>query len=137
MLHKITSVALIIAGLAGAGFIAGAIGGYMGAASGSSDYTGFQSLEGTIIGTMVGFPLGVALGLLVLWKLFKVKGSMLFGMFGAVAGVLVVLLLAEPLHINLYSTGIVTFFILTPPVLATTGYLYKRIMPRPKGPVSG
>jgi hypothetical protein len=135
-LRKIVSVAMIIAGLAGAGFIVGIIGGYMGAASGTNDYTGFQSLAGTIIGTMAGYPVGVALGLLVLRKLFKVFGSMLFGIIGAVAGVLVVLVLAEPLHINLYSTGIVTFFILTPPVLATIGYFYKRIIPRRKGPAS-
>ena len=128
---------MIIAGLAGSGFIAGVLGGLLAAASFSGNTESMESLGVVIMGTIIGYPIGIALGLLVLRKLFRVNGSLIFGIVGGVVGVLLVLLLAEPLHLNLYTNVIVTFFLLVPPVLATIGYFYTRIVPYRNSLTSG
>ena len=96
-----------------------------------------ESLGAVITGTIIGYPLGIALGLLVLRKLFRVNGSMVYGIAGGVAGVLLVLLLSEPLHLNIDNNAIVAVFLLMPPVLATAAYFYARTIPRRKSLTSG
>jgi hypothetical protein len=99
--------------------------GFLAAASCSKNSESMESLGAVIAWTIVGFPIGIALGLLVFRKVFKVGGSLVFGIAGGVVGVLLLLLLAEPLHLNIYTDALVIVFVLVPPAIATAGYFYK------------
>jgi len=128
-LRKFIVLIFIVGGLLFTGFIFGILGGILGAASTRSSADGMASLAGALIGTIAGYPVGIVVGLLVLRFLFHVDGKLLYGVIGAVAGVVLIFVLAEPLHLfNIYNNILAVIFLLLPPLLAIAGYFYLRIV---------
>jgi len=128
-LRKFIVLIFIFGGLLFTGFIFGILGGILGAASTRSSADGMASLAGALIGTIAGYPVGIVVGLLVLRFLFHVDGKLLYGVIGAIAGVVLIFVLAEPLHLfNIYNNILAFIFLLLPPLLAIAGYFYLRIV---------
>jgi uncharacterized protein YacL len=86
---------------------------------------GWGDLVGAVMGIVAGYPLGIIIGQVIIKKGFHFEGSLLLGVTGVILGVALVMLLAEPLHLNANSYVLFgTLFILTP-LLGTFGYHLK------------
>jgi hypothetical protein len=108
------------------GFVVAVPGLLIGARVGNS-FGGFGDLVGAIAGMIFGYPLGVALGVLVFSRVFKFPGSPWLGALGAVLGMAVVLILAEPLNLNNNSNLMLGSMFLGTSLLATWGFHLKKV----------
>jgi hypothetical protein len=101
------------AGLIGARLFAGASGGW-------------GDLIAAIIGAMIGYTIGVSLGVYVIGKRLGGRGGYWRALLGGVIGALLVLLAAEPLHLNQNTAVLQIFLIALPPIGATLGFNMSR-----------
>jgi hypothetical protein len=91
-----------------------------------NNIAGWGGLVGAIMGIIVGYPLGIIIGQVIIKKGFHYEGSLLLGAIGAILGAALVMLLAEPLHLNVNSYVLFgTLFVVTT-LLGTFGYHIKR-----------
>jgi uncharacterized membrane protein len=98
------------------------LGSWVGAKLGSGTSTGWGDIIGALFGSVLAYPVGFVAGLwLVAWQL-HFPHSLWRGIFGAVLGLLVVLLLAEPLRLNRDSRVMVALLYLVPSVAALLGF---------------
>jgi hypothetical protein len=105
---------LMIAGSIAGGLVVSGFGWWLGRVLGQSSSNPFGDLIGILLGIGTGYPLGVSLGL---WLTARRIGhpvrfwrTLLFAVLGAG----IVLLLAEPLHLNLYPRLLWALFFLLP-----------------------
>ncbi|XUX00313.1 MAG: hypothetical protein TUN42_10580 [Dehalogenimonas sp.] len=115
--------------------LASAFGGYVfaivGALLGSklidwNSYGGFGGLVGAIAGMIIGYALGVVFGVLVFSKAFKYRGSIWLAALGALAGMMIILGLAEPLNLNSNSDLMLWSVVILTALLATWGFHLKK-----------
>jgi len=98
------------------------LGSWVGAKLGSGASTRWGDIIGALFGSVLAYPVGFVAGLwLVAWQL-HFPHSLWRGIFGAVLGLLVVLLLAEPLRLNRDSRVMVALLYLVPSVAALLGF---------------
>jgi len=108
------------AGLIGARLVAGAS-------------AGWGDLIAAIIGAIIGYTIGVSLGVYLIGRWLNRRNGIStrrraywLALLGSVLGVALVLLAAEPLHLNSNTVVLQTFLIIFPPIGATLGFNMRR-----------
>ena len=102
------------------------LGSWVGAKLGSGASSGWGDIIGALFGSVLAFPVGFVAGMwLVTWRL-HFPHSLWRGIFGAVLGLVLVLLLAEPLRLNRDSRVMGTLLYLVPSVAALFGFNQSR-----------
>ena len=92
--------------------------------AGASD--GWGDLIAAIIGAMIGYTIGVSLGVYLIGNQLGGRGGYWRALLGGVIGAVLVLLAAEPLHLNQNTAVLQTFLIALPPIGATLGFNMRR-----------
>ena len=92
--------------------------------AGASD--GWSDLVAAIAGAMIGYTIGVSLGVYVIGKRLGGRGSYWRALLGAVIGVALVLLAAEPLQLNQSTMLLQASLIALPAIGATLGFNTRR-----------
>jgi hypothetical protein len=92
-----------------------------------NSFGGFGGLVGAIAGMIIGYPLGVTFSIMVFSRVFKYQGSILLAAAGAIAGMALTLILAEPLKLNSNSNLMLWTAVILTSLLATWGFHLKRI----------
>lgn len=109
------------------------LGSWVGAKLGSGASSGWGDIIGALFGSVLAFPVGFVAGMwLVAWRL-HFPHSLWRGIFGAVLGLVLVLLLAEPLRLNRDSRVMGTLLYLVPSVAALFGFNQPRYESGPAG----
>jgi threonine/homoserine efflux transporter RhtA len=110
------------------------LGSWAGAKLGSGASDGWGDIIGALFGSVLAFPVGFVAGIwLVAWRL-HFPHSLWRGIFGAALGLVLVLLLAEPLRLNRDSRVMGTLLYLVPSVAALFGFNQPRYE---SGPADG
>ncbi|MEO7910247.1 MAG: hypothetical protein ABIV47_11410 [Roseiflexaceae bacterium] len=121
-------VAYLAQALGGAlcGIVLGGAAGLIGARlfAGASD--GWSDLIAALGGTIIGYTVGVSLGVYVIGRRLLGRGSYWRTLLGALIGAVLVLLAAEPLHLNQSTALLQSFLIGLPPIGATLGFNMRR-----------
>jgi uncharacterized membrane protein len=98
------------------------LGSWVGAKLGAGASSGWGDIVGALFGSVLAYPVGFVAGIwVVAWRL-HLPHSLWRGIFAAVLGVVLVLLLAEPLRLNRDSRVMVTLLYLVPSVAALIGF---------------
>jgi len=98
------------------------LGSWAGAKLGAGASNGWGDIIGALVGSALAYPVGFVTGMwLVAWRL-RLPHSLWRGIFEAVLGLVLVLLLAEPLRLNQDSRVMVTLLYLVPSVAALFGF---------------
>ena len=100
-------------GLAGARVLAGASGGW-------------GDLIAAIVGSIVGYTIGVSIGVFLIGRRLGGRGGYWRALLGSIAGAALVLLAAEPLHLNANPTLLQACLIVLPPIGSTLGFNMSR-----------
>jgi threonine/homoserine efflux transporter RhtA len=109
------------------------LGSWVGVKLGSGASSGWGDIIGALFGSVLAFPVGFVAGMwLVAWRL-HVPHSLWRGIFGAALGLVLVLLLAEPLRLNRDSRVMGTLLYLVPSVAALFGFNQSRHESGPAG----
>ncbi|HJZ45857.1 MAG TPA: hypothetical protein VKE41_01785 [Roseiflexaceae bacterium] len=126
--RRLASVVLIAQALGGAlfGLALGAATGLIGAQlfAGTSD--GWGDLIAAIVGAIIGYTIGVSLGVYLIGRRLGGRGAYWRTLIGSIVGTALVLLAAEPLHLNANATVLQVCLIALPPIGATFGFNVSR-----------
>ena len=102
--------------------------GFAGAGIGSfilrDGIAGFGALVGALSGFVIGYPLGVIAGIIMMNILLRFRGSLLFGIIGAVVGSALPAAFAELLNVN--PNLFFSLYFIGSPLLGTIGYYLTR-----------
>jgi uncharacterized membrane protein YeaQ/YmgE (transglycosylase-associated protein family) len=118
-------------------FFAQALGGallglVLGAAAGTLGGRLFEGAEGfgnvvaAILGAIIGYTIGVSLGVYLIGRRLGVRHAYWRALFGGIIGSALVLLAAEPLHLNQNAAVLQAFLVALPPIVATFGFNMRR-----------
>lgn len=98
------------------------LGSWAGAKLGAGASNGWGDIVGALFGSVLAFPVGFVAGMwVVAWRL-HLPHSLWRGILGAALGLVLVLLLAEPLHLNRDSRVMRALLYLVPSVAALFGF---------------
>lgn len=117
---------LVLLGTALTGIAAGLGGAFLMSYLLRNGFSGWGRLVGALIGIAAGYPSGVIGGQIILSRIFHCSGSLVTGVAGAVLGAVLVILLAEPLRLNINASLMFGTFSLMTSLLGTLGYLRRR-----------
>ena len=99
--------------------------------AGASD--GWGDLIAAIIGAIIGYTVGVSLGVYLIGRWLNGRAGIAtrrrvywLALLGSVLGAALVLLAAEPLHLNSNTAVLQTFLFILPPIGATLGFNMRR-----------
>ncbi len=110
------------------------LGSWVGVKLGSGASSGWGDIIGALFGSVLGFPVGFMAGMwLVAWRL-HLPHSLWRGIFGAALGLVLIVLLAEPLRLNRDSRVMGTLLYFVPSVAALFGFNEARHVLPPPGP---
>ena len=110
------------------------LGSWAGANLGAGASNGWGDIIGALFGSVLAFPVGFVAGMwLVAWRL-RLPHSLWRGILAAAIGLVLVLLLAEPLRLNRDSRVMGTLLYLVPSVAALFGFNQARRKSGPAGP---
>ena len=94
---------------------------------------GWDDLIYAILGAIIGYTIGVSLGVALVGRWLNRRAGIStrrraywLALLGSVLGVALVLLAAEPLHLNQSTAVLQTFLIMLPPIGATLGFNMRR-----------
>ena len=94
---------------------------------------GWDDLIYAILGAMIGYTIGVSLGVYLIGRWLNRRAGIStkrraywLALLGSVLGVALVLLAAEPLHLNSNTAVLQTFLFILPPIGATLGFNMRR-----------
>jgi len=110
------------------------LGSWVGAKLGSGASSGWGDIIGALFGSVLAFPVGFVAGMWLVARRLRFPHSLWRGIFGAVLGLVLVLLLAEPLRLNRDSRVMGTLLYLVPSVAALFGFNQPRYESGPAGP---
>jgi len=109
------------------------LGSWVGAKLGSGASSGWGDIIGALFGSVLAFPVGFVAGMWLVARRLHFPHSLWRGIFGAVLGLVLVLLLAEPLRLNRDSRVMGTLLYLVPSVAALFGFNQPRYESGPAG----
>jgi integral membrane sensor domain MASE1 len=108
------------------GVALGGAAGLIGARLFAGTSEGWGDLIAAIVGAIIGYTLGVSLGVYVIGNQLGGRGGYWRALLGWVIGSALVLLAAEPLHLNQNTAVLQTYLIALPPIGATLGFNLSR-----------
>jgi outer membrane lipoprotein SlyB len=112
------------------GVVVGALlalcGGWIGPLLTNEASNGWSDLVGSVLGALAGYALGAPLGVIAAAAVLRQRGRPLFSMLGGILGGVAVLLLAEPLRLNQESSVLVLVFALVVLAGALLGFYIRR-----------
>ena len=109
------------------------LGSWVGAKLGSGASSGWGDIIGALFGSVLAFPVGFVAGMWLVARRLRFPHSLWRGIFGAVLGLVLILLLAEPLRLNRDSRVMGTLLYLVPSVAALFGFNQPRHESDPAG----
>jgi len=83
---------------------------------------GWGDLIAAIVGAMIGYTIGVSIGVYAIGRRVGSGGRYWRALLGSVMGAALVLLAAEPLHLNQNAAVLQAFLIALPPIGATLAF---------------
>jgi uncharacterized membrane protein len=108
------------------------LGSWAGAKLGAGASNGWGDIIGALFGSVLAFPVGFIAGMWLVARRFRLPHSLWRGILGAALGLVLVLLLAEPLHFNQDSRVMGVLFYLAPSLFALIGFNQaRRTLPPP------
>jgi len=113
-------------GIGLSGLLVAALSARIGSAVMQGSLFGVGGLAGVMIGIIIGYPLGLIIGIIVIKKIFRFNGSILFGALGCISGTVLTFVLAEPLNLNITPTLLFSVLFVSSVALCTTGFLLRR-----------
>ena len=126
VLRNIIRFCIMALVLGASGIIVAIIGAFVGSKILGSNDMEFGALGLAIGGILIGYPKGIIIGILLIKKLFKQKGSLLFGLIGGIIGTVVTIILIEPFNLTSNSYLLFgTFFVLVT-CLSLGGFYLKK-----------
>ena len=120
--NKVIRFVLTAAGLGIVGVVFGIAGAFLGGRILGGSAVGFGAIGLAIGGILIGYPAGIIVGIILLKKLLRRRGSLLFGIIGGIAGAVITVLLAEPANLNADPNLLFGFFFLIVPILSLVGF---------------
>ena len=116
-----TIVQLVAEALAGcgAGLVCAFLVGLAGAALFKGSSSGFGDLIAGILGALIGYTIGVSIGVYLLGRRLNGRGSYWMALLGSVVGAALIMLVAEPLRLNLNPALLQGVLIASAPLFAT------------------
>ena len=123
---KILKYILMTLGLGIIGIAFGAIGAFIGGRLLGANSVGFGALGLAIEGIIVGYPAGIIVGIVLIRKVLHQKGSLLLGIVGSIIGAVIVMVLAEPLHLNSNTNLLFGTFLVIIPIFCLIGFYLRR-----------
>jgi uncharacterized membrane protein YeaQ/YmgE (transglycosylase-associated protein family) len=111
----------LLAGLA-TGLICALTAGLIGARLLQGTNSGWGDLIGGILGAMIGYTIGVSLGVYGAGKRLERRGSYWVTLLSSVLSVALLLLLAEPLHLNANASLLQATIVIFPLIVVTIGF---------------
>jgi len=87
---------------------------------------GFGGLVGAVMGMIIGYMVGVIAGFILMAKVFRSRGSLLFGILACITAVILTFILAEPLKLNVNPNILFAVFFLSVPLLGMAGFGLRR-----------
>ena len=122
--RRLTALIFVLEALAGCalGLALGGLAGLAAARLFAGSNGGWGDLIGGILGGLAGYVLGVSLGVLVAGRRLRGHGAYWASLAGSVAGAALVLLLAEPLHLNASPPLMQAALAVVPPITAALAF---------------
>ena len=119
-----SAIAYLAQALGGAlcGLALGGTLGLIGARLLANTSNGWGDLIAAIVGAMIGYTIGVSIGVYAIGQRLGSQGGYWGALLGSIIGVALVLLAAEPLHLNQNAAVLQAFLIALAPVGATLGF---------------
>jgi hypothetical protein len=108
------------------GVALGGAAGLIGARLFAGASSGWGDLIAAIVGAMIGYTIGVSLGVYVIGRRLGGRNAYWRVLLGSVLGAGLVLLAAEPLHLNQNAAVLQAFLIILPLIGATLGSNMRR-----------
>jgi hypothetical protein len=108
------------------GLALGASAGLIGARLFAGAGEGWGDLIAAIIGAIIGYTIGVSIGVYLIGRRLGGRGGYWRALLGGMIGAALVLLAAEPLHLNASTTLLQACLIALPPIGATLGFNMSR-----------
>lgn len=122
IIKKVAVFGGIVITIAVIGVIFGFLAAVIGAQLLQDGAAGFGGLVGALAGMVIGYPIGVAIGILLINKVLRYQGSLLFGAIGSIIGAVFIIGLAEPLGLNSNPDLLWALILLLPPLLGAIGF---------------
>jgi hypothetical protein len=107
------------------GVVFAILGGLLYAAVATGDDVGFASLGNFLLGAIAGYALGLIFGVWLAGRLTRRPGTSWQATFGAVIGIVLIMLLAEPLSLNTNQDLLVSLLLFVPALFAVIGHQLK------------
>lgn len=122
--RRVRPVHLLLEALAGcvSGLLCGSLFGVLAARLFMNSSGGWGDLIGAVLGAIAGYVLGVSLGVWLVGRRLHGRGAYWPSLVGSVGGAALVLLLAEPLHLNSIPIVLQSALVLTVPMAATLAF---------------
>ena len=124
--RRIARFILMAIGLGVTGIVFGLIGALISGKVIGGNSVGFGALGLALAGIMIGYPAGIIVGIVLIKKILHQRGSLLFGILGSIIGAVIVIALAEPLHLNSNTGLLFGTFLLCVPVFCLSGFLLRK-----------
>jgi len=107
------------------GIVFAILGGLLYAAIASADDVGFASLGNFLLGAIAGYAVGLIFGVWLAGRLMRRPGTSWQATFGAVVGIGLIMLLAEPFSINSNQDLLLSLVLFVPALFAVIGHQLK------------
>ncbi len=119
------SLCTTLLGVVAGAFLGGCmllLGSWAGAKLGAGASSGWGDIVGALFGSVLAFPVGFVAGMWLVARRLHLPHSLWRGILGAVLGLALVFLLAEPLHLNQDSRVMGALLYLAPSLFALIGF---------------
>jgi hypothetical protein len=116
----------IFAGALVGGILAYLSGLIIGALGSRESDVGFDGLIRVLSALLIAYPVGVAIGTTIFNRQFRSKSSFWLALLGSVGGIVLVMVLAEPLKLNVNTNVMFIFLGSLPPLLAVITQRFRR-----------
>jgi hypothetical protein len=106
--------------------ILGLVFGLIGVGVGAFVVKGINGVAAALIGLITGYPVGVIVGI-ALRRIAGNYGSILFGAIGSILGAIIVIMLEEPLNLDLDPIILFGTFFIIIPLFCVIGFYLKKL----------
>lgn len=118
-----TAVLALEIGLVGAGIAA--LAAFVAAKAMEGRATMIGDIVAVTLSLLFGYPAGACIGLIFARRFLRQRGSLVLGVGGVVIGAVLTMVLAEPLHLNVNTSLLMTTYACSVAILGSVGYRFR------------